>query len=219
MSVKGREDRFVDRCRRHSLLEWRSLSRDEAARFVQESVQAAATRSPSAGRSERALPRRGGNFGRCVSKRGIGKIGFCDRSGKQAARGQGIPCVPMSTPDYISFAPGSTPGSGRHQGCRTGAVDCRPFCRQDLADFGAEVIKIGRLRARGPEGQWRRPLRQWRMLHNGTSVWWQVQSRNKKCGAGPAYDRGPGHSRRLIDEADILIENSPGTMEKWGHGL
>ncbi len=62
------------------------------------------------------------------------------------------------------------------------------------------------------------PLRKWRLLHNGTSVWWQVQSRNKKSVALDLRQaEGRGIVRRLIAEADVLIENfKPGTLEKWG---
>ncbi|MDH3461812.1 MAG: CoA transferase, partial [Burkholderiaceae bacterium] len=78
-------------------------------------------------------------------------------------------------------------------------------------DFGAEVIKI----EPPSTGD---PLRQWRLLHNGTSVWWQVQSRNKKS---VVLDLRDGQDReivrRLIAEADVLVENfKPGVMEGWG---
>ena len=60
-----------------------------------------------------------------------------------------------------------------------GQLIAGPFAAKTLADFGAEVIKIE------PPGTGD-PLRQWRLLHDGTSVWWQVQSRNKLSrGAGP----------------------------------
>ena len=94
-----------------------------------------------------------------------------------------------------------------------GQLIAGPFAAKTLADFGAEVIKIE------PPGSGD-PLRQWRLLHNGTSVWWQVQSRNKKS---VMLDlREPSDRdivRRLADEADVLIENfKPGMMEKWGLG-
>ncbi len=94
-----------------------------------------------------------------------------------------------------------------------GQLIAGPFAAKTLADFGAEVIKI-----ESPAGG--DPLRQWRLLHNGTSVWWQVQSRNKKSVAldlkSPEARR---IVRRLIDEADVLIENfKPGVMESWGFG-
>ncbi|MCU0920897.1 MAG: CoA transferase, partial [Burkholderiaceae bacterium] len=54
-----------------------------------------------------------------------------------------------------------------------GQLIAGPFAAKTLADFGAEVIKI-----EPPEGG--DPLRGWRLLQDGTSVWWQVQSRNKR---------------------------------------
>lgn len=102
-----------------------------------------------------------------------------------------------------------------------GQLIAGPFAGKTLADFGAEVIKIEPPAAEdGPAGQGGDPLRQWRMLHNGTSVWWQVQSRNKKSVVlDLRTEEGRTTARRLIDEADIVIENfKPGTMEKWGMG-
>ncbi|RYF80063.1 MAG: CoA transferase, partial [Comamonadaceae bacterium] len=62
------------------------------------------------------------------------------------------------------------------------------------------------------------PLRNWRMLQDGTSVWWQVQSRNKRSVAlDLRQGEGQDIARRLIAEADVLIENfRPGTLEGWG---
>jgi formyl-CoA transferase len=99
-----------------------------------------------------------------------------------------------------------------------GQLIAGPFAGKTLADFGAEVIKVEPPSADGgPGGD---PLRQWRMLHNGTSVWWQVQSRNKKSVVlDLRTDDGRETVARLIDEADVVIENfKPGTMEKWGLG-
>jgi formyl-CoA transferase len=92
-----------------------------------------------------------------------------------------------------------------------GQLIAGPFAAKTLADFGAEVIKIE------PPGTGD-PLRQWRLLHEGTSVWWQVQSRNKQSVALDLKDEAArAIVRRLIDEADVLIENfKPGTMEGWG---
>ena len=92
-----------------------------------------------------------------------------------------------------------------------GQLIAGPFATKTLADFGADVIKIE------PPGEGD-PLRKWRLLHNGTSVWWQVQSRNKKSVAlDLRHAEGRDIVKRLIAEADVLIENfKPGTMEKWG---
>ncbi|WP_337877822.1 CoA transferase [Caldimonas sp.] len=94
-----------------------------------------------------------------------------------------------------------------------GQLIAGPFAAKTLADFGAEVIKIE------PPGTGD-PLRQWRLLHNGTSVWWQVQSRNKKSVVLDLREPADRQIvRRLADEADVLIENfRPGMMEKWGLG-
>lgn len=99
-----------------------------------------------------------------------------------------------------------------------GQLIAGPFAGKTLADFGAEVIKVEPPETEGAAGG--DPLRQWRMLHNGTSVWWQVQSRNKKSVVlDLRTDAGRDTVRRLIDEADVVIENfKPGTMEKWGMG-
>ena len=94
-----------------------------------------------------------------------------------------------------------------------GQLIAGPFAGRILADFGAEVIKIE------PPGTGD-PLRQWRKLHNGTSLWWYVQNRNKKSvTANLRVLQGQEIVRRLARSADVLIENfKPGTMEKWGLG-
>ncbi len=94
-----------------------------------------------------------------------------------------------------------------------GQLIAGPFVGKTLGEFGAEVIKI-----EPPlNGD---PLRQWRLLEGGTSLWWQVQSRNKQSLALDVRTaQGQEIARRLIGECDILIENfRPGTMEKWGLG-
>ncbi len=107
-------------------------------------------------------------------------------------------------------------GNGPLKGLRVvelGQLIAGPFAAKTLADFGAEVIKI-----EPPDGG--DPLRQWRLLHNGTSVWWQVQSRNKKSVALDLKEPAARDTvRELIAEADVLIENfKPGVMEAWGLG-
>ena len=94
-----------------------------------------------------------------------------------------------------------------------GQLIAGPFAGKCLAEFGAEVIKI-----EPPEtGD---PLRQWRMLHNGTSLWWYVQNRNKKSVTLNLRVREAQEiARRLAKTADVVIENfRPGTLEKWGLG-
>ena len=99
-----------------------------------------------------------------------------------------------------------------------GQLIAGPFAAKTLADFGAEVIKIEPpSNGDNPGGD---PLRQWRLLHNGTSVWWQVQSRNKQSVALDLKDPASRDTvRALIAEADVLVENfKPGVMEAWGFG-
>ncbi|WP_439670733.1 Crotonobetainyl-CoA:carnitine CoA-transferase CaiB [Cupriavidus necator] len=94
-----------------------------------------------------------------------------------------------------------------------GQLIAGPFAAKTLADFGANIIKVE------PPGQGD-PLRKWRMLHEGTSVWWEAQSRNKEsiC-IDLRQPEGQALVRKLAAEADVLIENfRPGTMEKWGLG-
>jgi formyl-CoA transferase len=94
-----------------------------------------------------------------------------------------------------------------------GQLIAGPFAAKTLADFGAEVIKV-----ESPAGG--DPLRKWRMLKDGTSVWWQVQSRNKRSIALDLKDSEAQHIvRQLAIDADVLIENfRPGAMEGWGLG-
>ena len=92
-----------------------------------------------------------------------------------------------------------------------GQLIAGPFAAKTLADFGAEVIKIE------PPGSGD-PLRKWRMLKDGTSVWWQAQSRNKRSLAlDLRTPEGQALVNKLANEADILIENfRPGALEGWG---
>ena len=97
-----------------------------------------------------------------------------------------------------------------------GQLIAGPFAGKTLADFGAEVIKIEPPAKEGKRGG--DPLREWRLLHNGTSVWWQVQSRNKRSVALDLKDPASRDIvRQLIAEADVVVENfKPGVMETWG---
>ena len=94
-----------------------------------------------------------------------------------------------------------------------GQLIAGPFAAKTLADFGADVIKI----EPPTTGD---PLRKWRLLKDGTSVWWQIQSRNKRS---IALDLKQAEAqdivRQLVRDADVLIENfRPGAMEGWGLG-
>ena len=94
-----------------------------------------------------------------------------------------------------------------------GQLIAGPFAGKTLADFGADVIKVE------PEGVGD-PLRKWRLLKDGNSVWWEVQSRNKSSVClNLRTSEGQDIVRRLAAEADVLIENfKPGTLEGWGLG-
>lgn len=94
-----------------------------------------------------------------------------------------------------------------------GQLIAGPFAAKTLADFGAEVIKIE------PPGAGD-PLRKWRLLKDGTSVWWQIQSRNKRSVALDLKEpEAQDIVRQLAQDADVLIENfRPGAMEAWGLG-
>jgi len=94
-----------------------------------------------------------------------------------------------------------------------GQLIAGPFAGKTLADFGADVIKVE------PPGAGD-PLRKWRLLRGGTSVWWEVQSRNKRSVCLDLREaEGQEAVRALAREADVVIENfKPGTLEGWGLG-
>src|SRR5690606_32872990 len=94
-----------------------------------------------------------------------------------------------------------------------GALIAGPYAGSLLAQFGAEVIKVE------PPHQGD-PLRKWRKLHKGTSLWWYTQSRNKKSiTLDLKTEEARDIIRKLVTEVDIVIENfRPGTLEKWGIG-
>ena len=110
----------------------------------------------------------------------------------------------------------SLPNTGALAGLKViemGQLIAGPFAAKTLADFGADVIKI---EPPGPGDA----LRKWRLLKDGTSLWWQVQSRNKQSIALDLADEAAQSiARQLINDSDILIENfRPGTLERWGLG-
>lgn len=94
-----------------------------------------------------------------------------------------------------------------------GTLIAAPFAARMFAEFGADVIKV-----EPPEGG--DPLRTWRKMHKDTSIWWYLQSRNKRCIAiDLRRPEGQDVVRRLVAEADVVIENfRPGTLERWGLG-
>jgi crotonobetainyl-CoA:carnitine CoA-transferase CaiB-like acyl-CoA transferase len=94
-----------------------------------------------------------------------------------------------------------------------GALIAGPFCAKILAEFGADVVKL-----EPPlHGD---PLRKWRYVKDGTSVWWHVQSRNKRSvTVDLRTPDGQAIARALAERADIVVENfRPGTLEEWGLG-
>ena len=118
---------------------------------------------------------------------------------------------PMSR--TVSDGPGK-PLAGPLSGVRVvelGMMIAGPFAGRILADLGAEVIKV---EAPG-NGD---PLRDWKHLHDGTSLWWRVQSRNKRVvTADLRRPEGQALVRALVDKSDVLLENfRPGTLERWG---
>jgi succinyl-CoA---D-citramalate CoA-transferase len=95
-----------------------------------------------------------------------------------------------------------------------GSLLAGPFCGQLLADFGAEVIKVE------PPGKGD-PMRVWgRHQKDGRTLWWPIIARNKKSVTlNLREEEGQDLARRLVAEADVLVENfRPGTLERWGLG-
>ncbi|WP_348751247.1 CaiB/BaiF CoA transferase family protein [Pseudomonas rhodesiae] len=94
-----------------------------------------------------------------------------------------------------------------------GTLIAAPFAARLMAEFGADVIKIESM----GQGD---PLRKWRKLHEGTSLWWYLQSRNKKSLAlDLKSSEGQSLIKQLLSDADVLIENlRPGGLEKLGLG-
>ncbi|MBT9477286.1 CoA transferase, partial [Polaromonas sp.] len=122
----------------------------------------------------------------------------------------------MTTPPETLTSPAPHAQPGPLAGLKVlelGQLIAGPFAAKTLADFGAEVIKIE------PPGSGD-PLRKWRLLKDGTSVWWQVQSRNKRSLAlDLRQPEAQAIVRQLAQESDVLIENfRPGAMEGWGLG-
>jgi crotonobetainyl-CoA:carnitine CoA-transferase CaiB-like acyl-CoA transferase len=95
-----------------------------------------------------------------------------------------------------------------------GALIAGPFCTKVMAEFGADVIKLE------PPGAGD-PLRKWRYMKDGTSLWWHVQSRNKRSLAVDLRrPEGQAVARALMERADIVVENfRPGTLESWELGF
>jgi formyl-CoA transferase len=120
--------------------------------------------------------------------------------------------APLKNPFGFCTHPGQGPLAGLKV-LELGQLIAGPFAAKTLADFGADIIKIETPGAGDP-------LRKWRLLKDGTSVWWQVQSRNKRSVALDLKSpEAQAIVRQLALDADVLIENfRPGAMEGWGLG-
>ncbi|UYG00406.1 MULTISPECIES: CaiB/BaiF CoA transferase family protein [unclassified Halomonas] len=94
-----------------------------------------------------------------------------------------------------------------------GQLIAGPFATKLLGEFGADIIKIE------PPGTGD-PLRKWRMMEEGTSLWWHVQTRNKRSVAlDLRSEEGQALVRKLAQEADVVVENfRPGTLDGWNLG-
>lgn len=114
------------------------------------------------------------------------------------------------TADAVKPAPGPLAGL---RVVELGTLIAGPFASRILGEFGAEVIKI-----ESPDGG--DPLRKWRKLYEGTSLWWHVQARNKKSvTANLKHPLAIDMLHRLLRETDVLVENfRPGVLEKLGLG-
>ena len=120
---------------------------------------------------------------------------------------EALPSLPLPS---LPLTPGALEGL---RVVEMGQLIAGPFAAKMLGEFGADVVKIE------PPGTGD-PLRHWRLLQDGTSVWWQVSSRNERSVAlDLRTPEGQDIARRLITEADVLVENfRPGTLEGWGMG-
>ncbi|CUI74529.1 CaiB/BaiF CoA transferase family protein [Achromobacter xylosoxidans] len=100
-----------------------------------------------------------------------------------------------------------------------GTLIAGPFAARIFGEFGADVIKVET--PHGPDGTGGGdPIRSWRHLHEGNSLWWTVQARNKQSIAlDLKHPEAREIARRLALDADVVVENyRPGVLEKWGLG-
>ena len=95
-----------------------------------------------------------------------------------------------------------------------GNIVAAPFAGKIFSEFGAEVIKV-------EEPKNGDPLRNWRVMHKDTAVWWYVQARNKKSITINLREaQGQEIVKSLVKHVDVVLENfKPGTLEKWGLGF
>jgi len=123
----------------------------------------------------------------------------------------------MSDAAVVTEPARDTSGPGPLAGLRVlelGMLLAGPFTGRLLGDMGAEIIKVE------PPGQ-PDPLRDWgKARYEGRSLWWPVQSRNKKCiTLNLREEKGQRLLLELVKVSDVLVENfRPGTLEKWNLG-
>ncbi|WP_457809033.1 CaiB/BaiF CoA transferase family protein [Kushneria sp. EE4] len=119
----------------------------------------------------------------------------------------------MTAHDTTSATDAPTPALAGLKVLELGQLIAGPFATKLLGEFGADVIKIEPPHTGDP-------LRRWRIVEDGTSLWWHVQTRNKRSlSLDLRSEEGQAIVRRLAEEADIVVENfRPGTLEKWGLG-
>ena len=125
----------------------------------------------------------------------------------------------MSEPSSVE-AP-RPPAGGALQGLRVlelGSLIAGPFATRLMAEFGADVVKV-ETPSRGGDACGD-PLRGWRQMHAGTSLWWAAQARNKRCiTLDLKAQAGRDIVLRLVRRCDVLVENMrPGVLEKLGLG-
>ena len=91
-----------------------------------------------------------------------------------------------------------------------GQLIAGPFAAKTLADFGADVVKIETPKTGDP-------LRKWRLLKDGTSVWWQVQSRNKRSVALDLKEKQAQDIKRRLDVTDAVYAAEYNFQIVMGH--
>ncbi|EEF27317.1 alpha methylacyl-CoA racemase, putative [Ricinus communis] len=139
---------------------------------------------------------------------------------QQPRRAGGLSCgIPRSQVPFMTTSPAAmttSPAARPLDGVRVlevGQLIAGPFTGSLLAYFGAEVIKVE------PPGAGD-PIRQWRVVRDGSSLWWHSVGRNKKCiTIDLKQPEGRALVKQLAARSDVLVENfRPGTMEQWGLG-
>src|SRR5205807_7835569 len=135
------------------------------------------------------------------------------RHARPRARGTRVTDAAVATRPERRDAAGTGPLAGVRV-IELGMLLAGPFAGRLLGDMGAEIVKIE------PPGQ-PDPLREWgKARYEGRSLWWPVQSRNKKCCTlDLRVERGQALLLELVEHADVLVENfRPGTLERWNLG-